>query len=338
MFHMYQKSPVECTHALVPILVGLKVNMEMYKHRYRSIDREPERFPFVSIIIVNWNGKALLKDCLTSLHQNTDYPNFNVIIVDNGSKDNSVTMLGKEFPWVELIVNNKNLGFAKANNQAIKYLFKKGTEYFFLLNNDTKIIQKDWLRNIIQVAELTPKIGIVGCKLIYPDGRIHQNYKYSKIADVESVIGAAFLIRKEVVKKIGLLDEGFTPAYGEETDYCFRAKKAGYRIVCTSETTIIHYGGASTKGQSYWLGVRMKNYVRQLLLNCSFKLIIVKSIGVIFLDWKDNERKYISISNFKLREDCNQQLLLMFKAYLRNFGDLRDILKKRRNRLMKIWY
>jgi GT2 family glycosyltransferase len=89
-------------------------------------------------------------------------------------------MIEEEFPWVELIVNKRNLGFSKANNQGIKYALKKKTDYILLLNNDTEIIYKDWLKEMIKTAESDLKIGIVGCKLIYPNGK--EQYSYGQIA------------------------------------------------------------------------------------------------------------------------------------------------------------
>ncbi|MEM4325816.1 MAG: glycosyltransferase family 2 protein, partial [Candidatus Pacearchaeota archaeon] len=124
--------------------------------------------PFVAIIIVNLNKKEILKKCLDSLYKKTKYKNYVVIVSDNGSTDGSVEMIKKEFKRVDLIENRKNLGFALANNVAVDYALRKyNPDYFFLLNNDTKIIQKDWLTKLVETAESDERIGIVGCNLIY---------------------------------------------------------------------------------------------------------------------------------------------------------------------------
>ena len=129
--------------------------------------------PEVCIIILNWNGKELLKDCLSSLLKLTGYPNYKVIVVDNGSTDGSLEYVKKNFPQVDVLPLDKNYGFAKGNNKGIKYALKKyKPRYILLLNNDTKIIQRDWLTKLVETAESDKKIGIVVPKLIYTDGRI----------------------------------------------------------------------------------------------------------------------------------------------------------------------
>lgn len=187
----------------------------------------------VSIIILNWNKKDLTRNCLNSILKNTEYPYYEIIVVDNGSNDGSPQMIKNEYPMVKLIENKRNLGFSKGNNIGIKY--SKG-DYIFLLNNDTEVTN-NWLNSAVKVANSSSKIGIVGCKLLFPDGKIQHaggwmderamghlygygevdKGQYNKIYEVEFVSGAAMLIKKEVIDKIGLLDEGFSPAYKEKS-------------------------------------------------------------------------------------------------------------------------
>src|SRR3990170_2544486 len=126
----------------------------------------------VFVVIVNWNGKEFLKKCLTTVLLNTVYPEYQVVVVDNGSVDGSVEMVKKEFSTVNLIENSENLGFSKANNQGIKHALFHGAKYVLLLNSDVEIAEKEWLENMVNLSASDSTIGIVGCKLVYPNGLI----------------------------------------------------------------------------------------------------------------------------------------------------------------------
>lgn len=124
------------------------------------------------VIIVNWNGKELLQKCLRSLFANTMRSECKVVVVDNASADGSVEMVRDNFPQVESIINSENAGFSKANNHGIRLALEKGARQILLLNNDVEITDVKWLGKFSDVLESDPKIGIVGCKLLYPDGTI----------------------------------------------------------------------------------------------------------------------------------------------------------------------
>lgn len=323
--------------------------------------------PSVSIIITNWNGKRLLRECLTSIKDHTDYPNFHVIVDDNCSTDGSVEMVRRDFPWVKLIENRMNVSFAKANNQGIKHALREGADYVFLLNNDTKVIHDDWLTRMVEMAEANPNVGILGCKLVYPDGRIQHaggeinvtslwgvfhygrgkrdNGTYDEVKDVDYVTGAAFMIKREVVQKIGLLDERFSPAYYEETDYCVRTRMAGYRILYNPKTTIIHYEGVTAKKRPkpQIALIRHKNRLRFMLLNFPVKWTLRRAkyelkiiIGSV-VERRDEARK-LSPLNAKLRKEWYPNLIALFKVYFENFKLLEETLQKRKNRTSKVWY
>ncbi|MEM2618737.1 MAG: glycosyltransferase family 2 protein [candidate division WOR-3 bacterium] len=284
----------------------------------------------VSIIVLNFNGKDLLERCLDSIKENTSYPNYEVIVVDNGSTDGSQAMVEKRYRWVKLIKNKENLGFAKGNNIGIR---AAEGDYILLLNNDTIIIQKDWLNNMVATAEEDPRIGIVGCRLITPDGTIqhvggwfnirgtgHYVKDIDRTREVDYVTGTALLIKREVINKIGLLDENFSPAYYEDTDWCARCKKAGYKVVCTHKSTIIHVGSA-TAGRYYSSDVRFyienKNRLRFTLLNYPLLWLIARipnEIGILIY----------SIITKRSSE--------IFRAYRDNLKNIREILSKRRER------
>ena len=122
----------------------------------------------LTIVIVNWNNKKILQDCLKSIYQTHPDYQCEIIVIDNHSKDGSVEMIEDQFPEVKLVKNNENLGLAKANNQGIK-LAK--TNYILLLNNDTIITHEDFFIRMIQFMQANLTVGVLGCKLLFPDGK-----------------------------------------------------------------------------------------------------------------------------------------------------------------------
>lgn len=217
----------------------------------------------VSIIILTWNGIEFTKKCLSSLRDNTDYDNYEVIVVDNGSTDGSIEYL-ETIDWITLIKNNENLGFVQGNNIGLKYI--KDNNDVVLLNNDIIINQKNWLTKLNESAYKEEDIGIVGCRLInennvflhagtyiYPETYWGQQIgggqkdigQYPGDREVEGVVFACAYIKREVIGKIGGLCEDFF-SYFEDTDYCLTAKEAGYRCICCGEVTLIHYQNVST--------------------------------------------------------------------------------------------
>jgi len=313
--------------------------------------------PKIAIVIPNWNGRELLRNCLESIKKNTSHSNYEITVVDDASTDDSVEMVKKEFPDVRLICNKENLGFPKACNRGIKYALEKcNPDYVLLQNNDTEIIQKGWLESLIAVAEHDDEIGIVSCKIIQPSGELQhaaglvKPWEWSwaelgdqeKITEVDVVTGQAFLMRKEVIEKIGLLDEGFSPFLWEEFDYCIRVKKAGYKIVFDPKVTLIHHGKASIKkkGEDVIFFVDKRNKVRFMLLNFPLKWIILETpydILSLFLEKKD-QRIRLTPTNVKIRRNFSKKLGLFLKAYWVNLKNLREIVGKRENRTTKIWY
>jgi len=229
--------------------------------------------PDLSIIIVNFNTKQLLYECLDSIQSKVKEITYEVFVVDNASIDGSAEMVEREFPWVKLIKNKENLGFAKANNQAIG---KAKGEIILLLNSDTLIIDNN-IKPLLTFMKNHKNVGIVGCKVLDENGNLsytainfpdlisewwffsydiirrilnvsfYKKYKginYDKISPVDWVSGCAFFIKKEVIKKIGMLDENFF-LYYEDTEYCYRAKKAGFEVIYYPFYKILHYRGKS---------------------------------------------------------------------------------------------
>ncbi len=230
----------------------------------------------LSIVIVSWNVRDLLKECLGSIfHFAPSFP-FEVFVVDNASSDGSAAMVSADFPNVTLITNTENRGFAYACNQAIRQ--SKG-EYVLLLNCDGHVIENT-LNTFVQFLDSHPKAGIAGCHIINPDGstqtsvrrfptilsqllmmlKVHHmlpnlplfkkyfaaDFDYSQPQQIDQPMGAAFLMRKKCLDDIGLLDELFF-IWFEEVDLCKRAKVAGWEIWYDAESTVVHHGGQSFK-------------------------------------------------------------------------------------------
>lgn len=329
----------------------------IYQHP-RGADKIFNSEPSVSIVILSWNSKALLETCLTSLRKKTEYANYNVIVVDNGSIDNSASLVKENFPWVDAVALDKNYGFSVGNNEGIAYALKKfNPEYVLLLNNDTEVAQEDWLRKMTAVAESEKAIGILGCKLIYPDGRTQ--YIGTKLAVtglswlkprdhpdlpetymVDAVLGACFLTKRSVIDKIGGLDPGFSPFSDEESDFCMRAKKAGYKICMVSTVKIVHLGGTSLgKINSEYVRLIVKrNSIRFMLLNFpdSWLAKRVPYEARIFIRCFLTKNKGVLPVKLRRGQDVLTDLKLNLKAWHCNLKTLPEILQKRKNRTMKL--
>jgi len=220
----------------------------------------------VSIIILTWNGIEYTKKCLDTLRKHTEYDNYKIIIVDNGSTDGTVEYL-KSLDNISLIINPVNVGFVRGNNQAIKETDPDSD--IILLNNDTEILtsQKDWIQHLHNTAYSKPDIGIIGCRLQRPSGMLQHAGAYMPVKtfwgqqigseemdinqypfthEVECVAFACTYIKRELINKIGVLSEDYF-SYFEDTDYCLTAKEAGYKTVCCGAVTIIHHENVSTK-------------------------------------------------------------------------------------------
>lgn len=231
----------------------------------------------LSIIIVNYNTRQLTLDCLESVYASLSSYSYEVIVVDNASHDGSVEAIREAYPQVRLIANNDNTGFAVANNQGMK--ITKG-RYILLLNSDT-IVQQDTLHTMIGFMDRHPEMGASGCKVILPDGSLDKackrgfptpsasfyyafgvsrlfpdrpkfnQYQLGHLSPddeypVDCLVGAFMLVRRETIEQVGGLDETFF-MYGEDIDWCYRIKEAGWGIFYYPRTYIVHYKGGSAR-------------------------------------------------------------------------------------------
>lgn len=225
----------------------------------------------LTIIIVNWNNKKILQDCLESIYDTQINYSYEIVVVDNNSQDGSVELIKNKFHEVILIENSKNYGFAKANNQVIKIA---KTDHILLLNNDTIMTQKDCFGNMIRFMQENPRVGVLGCKLLYPDGtlqslgekflsawevfknqilffktwkRFRKNEEKGNVFKrVDYVSGACLLTRREIFEKVGILKEDYF-MYGEDAEFCYRVHKAGWEIGVLTNESIIHLHSKSTE-------------------------------------------------------------------------------------------
>ncbi len=315
--------------------------------------------PKVTILTATYNSDLkLLKECLNSLKKETDYKNYKVVVSDNGSTNGVQDLIRKEFKWVHLIENNKNLGFGGGNNIAIKYSLKKyNPDYVFLLNDDMKITRKDWLKELVKTAESDPKIGVVGINPVYEDGTPQNPGGYIKgplitidkeikgMQEVDHTTGIC-LIKRKVINKIGLIDEVFFPYLLEETDYCLRAKKAGFKIISRGDIKLLHYKGQTIEKVDKELKrnfIRLKNDLIFSLINMKLHYAFIRIFFylplVMFLKKKD-EKKDVSIKNAKFRGNLLKNLGVLIKGYWFMLSHLKLIYRKRleRKRNSKIWY
>lgn len=255
-----------------------------------------------SIIIVNFNGKKLLKDCLDSVFSQ-NYNRFEVIFVDNASTDGSLDYVKKHFSKAKIIASPYNLGFAGGNNIGIKAC--QG-DYIILLNADT-IVQPSWLEELIKTAESNPKIGIVGSKILFFSERINSTglefnhklcngfdrgvgkidkgqYDTDDKRDVLGVCFASALIKRKVIKDVGLLDEK-TFLYSEDLGYCIRTRLRGYQVVYCPTSIVYHKLGEST-GKLGSLRIKkyaLRNRLRILLKNYStWNMLKWGSYSIVF--------------------------------------------------------
>lgn len=322
--------------------------------------KQKKKQPKVAIIIVTYNPDIkLLKECLNSIKKITDYKNYKVIISDNGSHNGVPELIKKKFKWVDLLENNANIYWAGGNNMGIKYALKKyNPDYYFLLNDDTKTIQKDWLKKMVETAESNEKIGIVGCKLIYPDGSLQHLGGYMKgpfmttgkeskkqVVEVDHVMGSALMIKKEVISKIGLIDEIFIPYLLDETDYCLRAKKAGFKVISDRRVKIIHYKGLTINKYKEITRncVRMKNDSLFSLINLKLYFALLRILfylPIVMILKKKNEKRPASFKNIIFRGKIFANFLNIIKGYYYILIHLKFIYEKRRERKLnrKIWY
>ena len=246
----------------------------------------------LSIVIVNWNTKALLSQCIESIKIHAKRIHFEIIVVDNFSSDGSPEMVEKNFPGVILIKNKKNKGFGQANNQG---LAKARGKYILFLNSDV-VVNEKCLDEMFDFMERNPDIAASSCKLTFPDGSLQHScrkfpsfktfslmllglrylfphmkifrdylmldWDHSDIKEVDQIMGSFMFIRKDVLNEIGSFDERYW-MYFEEVDLCLRIKNSGWKIVHYPNVSAVHF---LSKSSEQWGETKRINEFQKSLL------------------------------------------------------------------------
>lgn len=233
------------------------------------------RIPDLSVVIVSWNAKEFVNECLKSLIGQYSYGSVEVIVVDNASSDGTPELVREQFPEVKLLRNPQNLGFAKANNMGVSVSRGK---YICLVNSDVTM-RDGCLRKMFQYMEQNPSIGMLGPAMLGADGRVRRScmriptlwnslcyalgldlvlkgfqtfsgflmrdFQHDEIRDVEVLNGWFWMVRRQALAEVGGLDERFF-MYSEDIDWCKRFHSAGWRVVFYPDAQAVHYGGASS--------------------------------------------------------------------------------------------
>lgn len=254
----------------------------------KNVLQDRSNNPLASIIIINLNNYAMTKQCIESILQKTKYSNYEIVLVDNGSVDNSFQKLKKEFLFVKTIRNDKNYGFPYALNQG--YRDSKGF-YLAPINNDA-IVLNDWLTNAINVLKSDKLVAVAGCTEVSQDSSKNKRQlkKLTSLPNVEKMtLPVAWVTTRKMIDEIGYLDtEFFSPIYGEEADWNFRARKIGYKIIRASGALVVHSSSHDTKkilgNKKQFILINFHRH-RAMLFNLSFfeLLRFMPGLSMIFL-------------------------------------------------------
>ena len=271
----------------------------------------------LSVIVVSWNTRDLLRSCLRSIRDTVGELDYEVIVVDNASSDGSPEMVSREFPEAQLIVNSRNVGFAGGNNQAI--VVSRG-DYVLLLNSDA-VLLPDAAASLVGYLERHPASAAAGAQLLNPDGSFQWSYAdypsfggemllatklaglvrpaYPSYPESESQIertadwvsGACMLVRRSVIEQVGLLDDGYF-MYTEETDWCYRMRQAGWSVGYVPKAKVLHWGGQSAsaaperkRSQVYLSKWRFFQKHHGRLTAAAFRLAIQVASAAKLLAW-----------------------------------------------------
>ena len=292
--------------------------------------------PSVAIMIINYNGLRWLTTCLTSVGR-TEYPNFDVYLVDNGSLDGSVDYVKKNFPWIETIQHPRNLGFAEGYNKAVQKI-KAG--YVLFLNNDVEVLNPYWVKLLINAAAADPRIAAVACKMVSMEDHMrldsvggmgipfwrgfvdigreeYDRGQYDqKGFEPFAFCGGSALVKRDVFMKLGGFDEKFF-MYAEDADFSWRLRLLGYRIGFAPEAKIAHYFSGSAGAKA--IDDKKLYYCHRHLLRS-----IVKNCGSS-LSWA--LRNYLLFSLLLVLGSCvfePMKAVATVKALLWNLFNLRD--------------
>jgi GT2 family glycosyltransferase len=234
--------------------------------------------PAVTIILVNWNGKAVTLDCLASLRA-LRYPHYRVMVVDNGSTDDSISAIRGAFPGVDIVALGENRRFAGGNNAGMRKAFEEGTELVLLLNNDT-LVDPEVLLHLVDRFRREPACGMVAPKIYYADApdviwfaggelsfwtgtmrhtgiRETDHGQYDLVKEIGYATGCCLLTSRAVIEQVGMMDEAYF-MYAEDADWSLRVRRAGYRILYEPRARVWHKLSVSAGGHLSFFKLRHK--------------------------------------------------------------------------------
>ena len=315
-----------------------------------------------AIVILNWNGENFLQQFLPVLIRHTTLPGVEIIVADNASTDSSVELLVDKFPEIRTIILDKNYGFASGYNKALEQI---EADYYVLLNSDVEVTPK-WLEPIIQYMSVNQDVAACQPKILSYANRTHFEHagasggfidkygfpfcrgrilgiaeedkgQYDEITDIFWASGACMIVRSDVFRKTGGLDDEFF-AHMEEIDLCWRMKSRGYRIACVPKSVVYHFGGGTLNVESPYktylnfrnnLLMLYKNLPDRLLKNIMFKRLLFDYIAAFQLFGTGKPSNAISV--LKARKD-----FLKMKSYFSTKRD-ENILNATTEIIPEIW-
>ncbi|OGZ34499.1 MAG: hypothetical protein A2174_02690 [Candidatus Portnoybacteria bacterium RBG_13_41_18] len=293
--------------------------------------------PRVYIIILNWNGCQDTIECIESLKK-INYQDYKIVVVDNGSTDASIEIIPKKyFQDINFIEIKKNLGYAGGNNVGIRYALEKGADYVLLLNNDT-LVSPDFLSKLVAISESSEKIGMAGPKILFANDKNRiwfgggvftwfggdKHFRYNEIdandsqKDIDYMTGCALLIKKEVIEKIGLLNEDYF-LYYEDIDWCLRAKKIGHKIVYEPSSKIWHK--VSRTAKPAWDKIIFYYHARNALLLAKLNAPKIILAAVYFKSLLRYFKQIIKLVFFPSKRVISKMIMLGISDFYRGrFG------------------
>jgi GT2 family glycosyltransferase len=307
-----------------------------------------DTMPKIFILILNWNGKKDTCECLKSVRE-IDYPNYEVVVMDNGSHDDSVKTFIEKFPEVTIIENRANLGFAEGNNRGISYALERNADFILLLNNDA-IVDPYILKSFVEASEKNSSAGVFGAKIYYLNepkkiwfaggvwlsdtaqtghegyGQTDDGKTWEKIKKIDYACGCALFVKAEVIKTIGMLEHKYFLTW-EETDFCYRAKSADFECLLVPAAHVWHKVSASFDGGAgglllqYFMWRNRLLWIERNLSLAERSRIYVK---IIFPEISSYLRSALSPRDTNHRARARINLVALRDYLLRRFGDCPD--------------
>ena len=322
-------------------------------------------YPDVSVIMVNWNTRKLLCECIESVYEHAGDVSCEIIVIDNASSDGSSAMVRDRFPEVRLIENPENCGFARANNQGMQ---QASGRYVLLLNSDARPLGGA-LEHVVEFADRNQDAAVVGCRVLNSDMTLQptcfmfpsllnmilsSSYLYKLFANnrfcgrermtwwqrddvraVDVVTGCFMLVRRSAIESVGMLDDRFF-MYAEETDWCYRFKQAGWRVLFTPEAQIVHHGGQSSRNVRPEMLIELRLSILKFMKkhHGRFQYAIASALVFLFIALRlplwfllqniPNEQKSSAEARVRAYTGCIRKILLANEARDRVPGRLTE--------------